>query len=217
MSLQQIGEAVGLHASTVGYWLKQHGLRASHAARVARRGPPDRARLVELAEAGATLAQIAAGVDRSIATVRFWLDRWQIPRPMSRRWVDPVTAPAIIEQTCRRHGATPFHIEGRGYYRCMRCRQDRVAERRRRVKQILVQEAGGRCIACGYDACLAALQFHHLDRSTKVFELSRHGVARSLATARSEAAKCVLLCANCHAEVEAGHRELAVSVATETA
>jgi predicted HNH restriction endonuclease len=30
------------------------------------------------------------------------------------------------------------------------------------------------------------------------------GVTRSLAAARAEMAKCVLLCANCHAEVEAG-------------
>ena len=32
--------------------------------------------------------------------------------------------------------------------------------------------------------------------------------ARSLARCRQEAAKCVLLCANCHAEVEAGVAEL---------
>jgi hypothetical protein len=30
------------------------------------------------------------------------------------------------------------------------------------------------------------------------------GVTRSLAAARVEMAKCVLLCANCHAEVELG-------------
>jgi hypothetical protein len=32
----------------------------------------------------------------------------------------------------------------------------------------------------------------------------RKGVARSLEKARAEPRKCVLLCANCHAEVEAG-------------
>jgi hypothetical protein len=34
------------------------------------------------------------------------------------------------------------------------------------------------------------------------------GVTRSRAEARAEARKCVLLCANCHAEVEAGYRSL---------
>jgi len=51
---------------------------------------------------------------------------------------------------------------------------------------------------------VAALQFHHLDRAQKAFELSHGGVARALEAARAEAVKCVLLCANCHAEVEVG-------------
>jgi hypothetical protein len=72
----------------------------------------------------------------------------------------------------------------------------------------LVEEAGGACRACGYDRHPSALQFHHLDRDGKRFALSQQGVARSLERARAEARKCVLLCANCHAEVEAGVREV---------
>ncbi|HEV2820015.1 MAG TPA: hypothetical protein VGW11_05860, partial [Solirubrobacteraceae bacterium] len=49
-----------------------------------------------------------------------------------------------------------------------------------------------------------ALHFHHVDPKTKAFSLSFAGVTRSIAAAREEAAKCVLVCANCHAEVEAG-------------
>jgi hypothetical protein len=47
--------------------------------------------------------------------------------------------------------------------------------------------------------------FHHLDPDEKLFELSRNVVTRSLRTAREEAAKCALVCANCHAEVESGY------------
>ena len=79
---------------------------------------------------------------------------------------------------------------------------------RRKVKRILVEEAGGACILCGYAECHAALQFHHVDPTQKSFALSRQGVTRSLAKARDEAAKCVLLCANCHAKVEAGLAQL---------
>jgi hypothetical protein len=71
-----------------------------------------------------------------------------------------------------------------------------------------VAEAGGCCIACGYSACPAALQFHHVDPSQKSFIVSREGATRGMAEARAEAQKCVLLCANCHAEVEVGFREL---------
>jgi hypothetical protein len=79
-----------------------------------------------------------------------------------------------------------------------------VNEHRRRVKQTLVAEAGGRCILCGYDRCVRALEFHHVDPATKRFGVALRGVARSLERARAEAAKCVLLCSNCHMEVEAG-------------
>jgi hypothetical protein len=71
------------------------------------------------------------------------------------------------------------------------------------VKAILVAEAGGGCSRCGYARSVAALHFHHVDPRTKAFSLSFAGVTRSIAAARKEAAKCVLLCANCHAEVEA--------------
>jgi hypothetical protein len=76
------------------------------------------------------------------------------------------------------------------------------------VKDALVAEAGGSCVLCGYSRCLAALEFHHLDPAAKRFSLAGRGVTRSLARAREEARKCVLLCANCHAEVEAGVRTL---------
>jgi hypothetical protein len=106
---------------------------------------------------------------------------------------------------CPVHGEVEFVQRGdTGTYRCVPCRAEAVTNRRRRVKAILVQEAGGRCSACGYDRCAAALQFHHVDPSIKQFSLGRKGVARSLDKARAEARKCVLLCANCHAEVEAG-------------
>jgi hypothetical protein len=36
------------------------------------------------------------------------------------------------------------------------------------------------------------------------FAISRKGFTWSLARMRAEVAKCVLLCSNCHAEVEAG-------------
>jgi hypothetical protein len=73
-----------------------------------------------------------------------------------------------------------------------------------RSKEILVAEAGGRCRLCGYDRCVAALQFHQLDPSRKRFSLGHQGFTRGIATMREEARKCILLCANCHSELEAG-------------
>jgi hypothetical protein len=67
-----------------------------------------------------------------------------------------------------------------------------------------VQEAGGACRRCGYSNNMRALHFHHLDPSDKRLELNAKGVALSLERLRAEARKCVLLCSNCHAEVEDG-------------
>jgi cytochrome c553 len=47
------------------------------------------------------------------------------------------------------------------------------------------------------------MHFHHVDPSTKSFGVSM-STGKSLATFRDEAKKCVLVCANCHGEIEAG-------------
>jgi len=70
------------------------------------------------------------------------------------------------------------------------------------VKAILVQEAGGRCCICGYDRNMRALHFHHLEPQLKRHSINAKGVALALEKLRAEARKCVLLCSNCHAEVE---------------
>jgi 5-methylcytosine-specific restriction endonuclease McrA len=112
--------------------------------------------------------------------------------------------PKFTQRVCRTHGRTEFVLEGRGYYRCKECRKQRVLEWRRRAKERLIAEAGGCCRICGYDRYGGALHFHHLDPAQKEFGIARRGFTRSFAAMRAEAAKCVLLCSNCHAEVEAG-------------
>ena len=111
-------------------------------------------------------------------------------------------------QLCPRHGESVFVRRRDGSFRCRRCASESVSRRRRRIKEVLVAEAGGRCVCCGYDTYVGALQFHHLDPGQKQFRLSEQGITRSIERARAEAAKCELVCANCHAEIEAGVRQL---------
>jgi len=79
---------------------------------------------------------------------------------------------------------------------------------RRRLKARAIEYKGGKCILCGYDRCNAALEFYHLDTTTKSFGLSRKGVIRSWESTMKELDKCALICANCHREVEAGMRTI---------
>jgi hypothetical protein len=106
-------------------------------------------------------------------------------------------------RVCRRHGATVFHRYGDRAYRCKRCVGEAVTRRHRRVKQLLVDEFGGACFVCGYARCVGNLHFHHVDPASKSFGIQM-GMGKSLAAYRREAAKCVLVCANCHGEIEAG-------------
>jgi hypothetical protein len=69
-------------------------------------------------------------------------------------------------------------------------------KRRGELKAELLAERGGRCEQCGYNAASAALEFHHRDAHSKDFQISGGTVSRRLVWA--EAAKCDLLCANCH-------------------
>ena len=68
---------------------------------------------------------------------------------------------------------------------------------------MLVQESGGCCAVCGYDRCIVNLHFHHVDPATKAFAMTMAS-GRSALAYRAEAAKCVLVCANCHGEIETG-------------
>jgi len=108
---------------------------------------------------------------------------------------------------CPRHGLIEFHLHssgrGKARWRCKRCVGEAVTRRKQKLKQVLVAEAGGRCAVCGYDACIVNLTFHHVDPTTKSFSMSMK-IGRSLKAFREEAKKCVLVCANCHGEIEAG-------------
>lgn len=212
MSLEAIGELAGKHPSTVGYWLKKHGLTASGAERFSPRGGIDCQPLSRAVEEGLTVREMAERFDRNASTIRYWLRRHGLQATGGRLRRDRREAtrhrPRAAKLECRRHGVTEFILEGRGYYRCKKCRSRGVAQRRRTIKRKLVEEAGGACIICGYRRCFAALEFHHLDPAEKSFNLSLRGITKSIDLIRQEAAKCVLLCATCHAEVEAGFTEL---------
>jgi len=119
---------------------------------------------------------------------------------------------------CRRHGLTAFALysggRGRSRRRCKRCVGEAVTRRHQKVKRTLVEEAGGRCTVCGYGRCIVNLHFHHMDPATKSFAMSM-ATGKSIAAYRAEMRKCVLVCANCHGEIEAGLA--AVPVVVETA
>jgi len=110
-----------------------------------------------------------------------------------------------ITKNCKHHGEAKFILENRGYYRCTKCRMDAVSRKRKTLKKDLVEYKGGKCEKCGYNKCVAAMDFHHKDPKEKDFGLSSNGNTQSWKKLTEEADKCLLLCANCHREL---HEEL---------
>ena len=207
-SMEAIAREVGKNASTVAYWVNKHGLVSPHAERHQGKGPIAEAVLRELVEQGLSVRQIAAELDRSFTTIRYWLRKCGLRTQPLTYTPAGDRRPDSVMRNCPTHGWTVHVRDAQGSVRCPTCRSSRVVTHRRAVKAQLVAEAGGACVLCGYDRCLAALQFHHLDPEQKSFSLSRQGRTISLERARAEASKCVLLCGNCHVEVEAGVAQL---------
>ena len=108
----------------------------------------------------------------------------------------------VIQRQCKKHGLTNHKKRSDSGYRCSKCNVNQVIKHRKNKKKRLVAHFGGKCTNCGYSKYSGAFQFHHLDPSIKKFSLSVRGLSYSWDKCLIEAEKCVLLCANCHAEVE---------------
>jgi len=82
-------------------------------------------------------------------------------------------------------------------------------KRRTKNRNLYKQECrnilGAKCVICNYDKCQNALHFHHIDPKTKSFTVSdafsRKGYTEE--EVQAEIKKCILVCANCHAEIHA--------------
>jgi hypothetical protein len=80
-------------------------------------------------------------------------------------------------------------------------RRFNATQRRLELKERAVAYKGGSCCLCGYDRCLRALAFHHLDPESKDFEIS---AKMRWALVKAELDKTILVCSNCHHEVHSG-------------
>lgn len=72
-----------------------------------------------------------------------------------------------------------------------------------KTKLKALEYKGGKCIVCGYNKSIRAMQFHHINPEEKDFGISSAGT-KSFEKIKPELDKCVLLCANCHCEVHDG-------------
>jgi len=145
---------------------------------------------------GLSSYDIATEVGKSQTTVRYWLNKYELA---TRR-----------VYKCRNCGdVTPTSFFAGRFSECKKCRRKDQTKRLRKNKNLLVQYKGGKCIKCGYNKCLSALDFHHLnplEKDPNWIKMKNWSPKR----VEKEVDKCELVCRNCHAEI---HEELKQSVA----
>ena len=74
---------------------------------------------------------------------------------------------------------------------------------RLKKKKKAIEYKGGKCEKCGYDKCISAMEFHHLNPLEKDFSISSN-INMSYEKIKKELDKCILVCANCHREIHEG-------------
>lgn len=78
-----------------------------------------------------------------------------------------------------------------------------VIKCRKQNREDILYIHGNKCNICGYNKYNGALEFHHLDKNEKDFDVSSRNIS-SFERGLEESKKCILLCSNCHKEVHAG-------------
>lgn len=80
------------------------------------------------------------------------------------------------------------------------------SKRNKRIKYQQLKEQMS-CAICG-ETDYVCLEFHHLDQTTKEFNIGYVADIISWQRIENEINKCVCLCSNCHKKVHAGHINL---------
>lgn len=95
------------------------------------------------------------------------------------------------------------------YHISPKVKEKALNDQRKRRRNLIVNlklELGGQCVWCGYNRCLDALDFHHIDPTQKSFSICKDRGKFGLPKLREEAKKCLLICSNCHREEHAKQR-----------
>jgi hypothetical protein len=73
---------------------------------------------------------------------------------------------------------------------------------RKNLKKRAITLFGGKCLLCGYDKCIEALEFHHIEPEHKDIGIGKiYSNPKSWDKVVNELKKCILVCANCHREI----------------
>jgi len=103
---------------------------------------------------------------------------------------------------CERCDKEYIYIRAKGHT-LKHCSSCVTTLRRYKRKKEWVDYKGGGCCICGYNKCLQALDFHHINPDKKKFGIS-NSYMKSDKDIYNELDKTVCICNRCHMEYHAG-------------
>ncbi len=117
-----------------------------------------------------------------------------------------------MNKICKHHGIINIYTQcyktkenGNIVYRCKKCNTAKVLKRAKKLRNLILDLEGRKCLLCSYNKCEYSLHFHHLNPTIKKFGLTAKFLrSRSIKRVLQELDKCILVCANCHGEIEQG-------------
>ena len=149
--------------------------------------------LQSLIEQGLSQREMAKITGLSHTTIRHWLAKYGLNTKTNSK---PEFYKCII---CGDNDPLNFYKSCGGSW-CKECHNRKCIQNQRKRKQQFVDYKGGHCERCGYNKCLGALEFHHLDPKEKDPDWSKLK-SKSLENAKPELDKCALVCSRCHREI----------------
>lgn len=181
----------------------------------------DKQKLVEYIEDGMSTTQISKIENKGKTTVRYWLNKYNLTTNHKSFSDGYIGENSILKvdgrpvQNCSK--CSILLTEETGYWRsskkiwqanCKKCHNKYSVERWQNNKKRAVDYKGGKCGRCGYDKCIDALEFHHIDPTQKDKNFGNIKIRR-WEDQKKELDKCICVCANCHREI---HSELRLDI-----
>lgn len=152
--------------------------------------------LIDLINKNFSTYKIAKELKCSQTNIRHWLRKYKLKTDISNNIKCEICNKKLQgnqRKFCSNKCKIKAHYNNTNTYN----RQTKIAQQR---KQELVDSRGGGCEKCGYNKCLAALDFHHF-KGIKNFPLDSRKLSNtSMKRILEEFKNCKILCSNCHRE-----------------
>ena len=162
--------------------------------------------LIEMINKGLSLNQISKETGKSLTSVRYWAKKHKVSfpnKPFKEIGKKDYGEHRFCPRCKKNCDITDFYNrrgkEHSSVY-CKICTNSQTIERQRNLKKLMVEYKGGKCEKCGYNKCIWAFDFHHINSEDKDFNISNISTL-SWEKVKKELDKCIMLCANCHREL----------------